>query len=142
MSKRSFLAALLAALAPLLAGCESLDAISTDVITRLVPAPPPSDKEIALHRQRFQQERSSPDVRWLLAKAVDTGMTVADVGEAMGEPGKRVPNDTWIKSSGGHYRSSDEVYKWGPDNRGKSYYLVFRDGRLVNFNPGEFDDAS
>ena len=119
-------------------GCNTFD--TEQMIASVLPPPKVKNEEVAMHRRRFQQDRISADFRWLLANATRTGMTPKDVGEVLGERGEIVMNDTWIKSSGGHYRASDEVYKWGPDDKGKSVYLVFREDRLVNFDPSEFRD--
>ena len=117
-------------------GCKSLD--TEQMMANLLPAPSVRHEDVVMHRRRFQQDRTSADFRWLLANATRTGMSPKDVGEVLGESGQKVMNDTWIKSSGGHYRASDEVYKWGPDDEGKTVYLIFRDNQLVNFDPSEF----
>ena len=57
---------------------------------------------------------------------------------ALGEDGQRVYDDRLIKTSGGHYRSGDVTYKWDPDSKGRSIYLVFRENILVNYNPDDF----
>ena len=65
-------------------------------------------------------------------------MRVAEIGEVIGEEGERVFNDRQIKTRGGHYRATDTTYRWGPDSGGRSVYLIFRDGALLNYDPEEF----
>lgn len=90
------------------------------------------------HRQRFQNSRDPDAMRWLLAHSLQQGMTVAEVGRVFGEDGQREYNDRWIKTGGGFYRRDDVVYRWGPDSDGQSAYLVFRDGKLTNFDPADY----
>jgi hypothetical protein len=90
------------------------------------------------HRQRYQETRDSDDRDWLLGHAIESGMTPTEVARVLGQEGKPVLNDAWIKNGGGHYQLHDIAWKWGPDREGKSQILVFRDSKLVNFDPHEF----
>ncbi len=92
------------------------------------------------HRQSFQVDKSPTSLRWLLKNRIYSGMALAEVNQVLGEEGTREYNDRWIKTNGGHYRSGDNVYKWSPDSEGTSVYLVFRDGRLVNFDSTHFKE--
>ena len=65
-------------------------------------------------------------------------MSVKDISNVLGEDGVRVHDDTWLKR-GTAYREDDTVYRWGPDKNGRDIYLVFREGRLINFDPKEFE---
>lgn len=65
-------------------------------------------------------------------------MSLTEVRQALGDEGMREENDRWIKTGGGHYRSNDKVHKWGPDNKGRTYYLVFREDNLVDYDPEEY----
>jgi hypothetical protein len=96
------------------------------------------EAETESHRSRFQLERAQDAARWLLANRVKQGMSPADVAEIFGEQGERVYEDEWLKSGAGQYQVGDETYKWGPDDRGTSYYLMFRGGRLANFDADQF----
>lgn len=89
------------------------------------------------HRKRFQTEKDPAALRWLLEHRIHAGMSLAEVGRALGEEGERVFDDNWLKSDGGNYRADDVAYRWGPDSQGKSVYLVFRDGRLMYFDADE-----
>jgi hypothetical protein len=43
-----------------------------------------------------------------------------------------------LKTNNNAYRSSDKMYAFGPDSKSRTYFLVFRDNRLVGFDPKEF----
>ena len=77
----------------------------------------------------------------LLQNRVENGMTPAEISHVLGEEGERVYEDGWIKNRGGHYQAGDETWKWGPDRKGNSVYLVFRESRLVNFDASEFETS-
>ena len=121
----------------LAAGCESLDTAGVSLTAR--PADDGSgSRSEEQYRRQYQTSRDPEAMRWLLAHRIESGMSVVDVNHVLGEEGTRALNDRWVKTNGGHYRSGDVVYKWGPENQGKSVYLVFRDGHLVNFDPNEY----
>ncbi|OYW21556.1 MAG: hypothetical protein B7Z55_05675 [Planctomycetales bacterium 12-60-4] len=89
-------------------------------------------------RQQFQIDRDPAALNWLLAHELDTGMSLAAVNEALGESGERVFDDEDLKRHANQYQQTDIGYKWGPDTKGRSVVLFFRDGKLVNFDPDEF----
>lgn len=123
----------LCAAAGVLAGCET-----PELQKAMLPASDrQSPDEERTHRTRYQTEHDSDSIRWLLSRRVRQGMSEPDVAAILGEPGTPVPADQWIKNEGG-YHMGDETYKWGPDDAGRAYYLVFREGKLVNYNPSEF----
>lgn len=99
----------------------------------------PNVREEETHRQSYQSSRNPEDLRWLLANRISSGMTVSEVGRVIGEAGRRLEDDSWIKKGGGHYRSGDEAWKWEQDRNGQSLILVFREGRLVNFDPSAYE---
>lgn len=90
------------------------------------------------HRHAYQSEGSTKAMRWLKANRIHSGMRLRTVNETFGEDGQRVWEDAKYKSRGGHYRAGDETYKWGPDRDGNAHVLVFRDDRLVDFDPKEY----
>lgn len=93
-------------------------------------------QQAAEHRRQFQQQGEQESFRWLLANAVASGMTLSDVEHALGSEGERVWDDERFKTGGtGRYQQTDETYKWGPDSSGSSAFLIFRDGKLVNYDP-------
>ncbi len=120
----------------LVAGCETLpDGKLGELVFRS------GDRALQLeeeHRERYQETRDPDDRDWLLGHAVESGMTPTEVTRVLGQEGKRVGNDAWIKNGEGHYQVDDQAWKWGPDKEGKSVILVFRDSKLVNFDPHEF----
>ena len=94
--------------------------------------------ELDEQRSRYLAERSQASARWLLAHRVKQGMSPRDVAGVFGEAGERVYEDEWLKTGGGNYQLGDETYKWGPDDHGTSYFLMFRGGKLVNFDGAQF----
>ncbi len=101
-----------------------------------------SHRETELHRQNYQSTRDPDDLRWILANRISSGMSVSEVGRMIGEEGRRLYDDTWIKQGGGHYQSGDEAWKWEQDRNGQSLILVFREGRLVNFDPSAYAESA
>jgi len=125
----------------LLAGCGTLNGTgiaSLDAITR--EKGQVRDEET--QRRRFREERDPDAMRWLLANRIASGMTSAEVEQIFGETGEREFNDRWLKASNGLYHEEDVVYKWGPDRNGRTVYLAFREGRLVNFDPEEYRSSA
>jgi hypothetical protein len=92
------------------------------------------------HRQRYQNSRNPEDLRWLLANRISSGMSVSEVGRIIGQEGRRLYDDTWIKKGGGYYQSGDKAWKWEQDRNGQSLILVFREGQLVNFDPADYSE--
>jgi hypothetical protein len=92
------------------------------------------------HRQNFQKSRKPENLQWLLANRISSGMSVSEVGRIIGEEGRRLYDDNWIKKGSGHYQSGDEAWKWDQDRNGQSLILVFREGRLVNFDPADYSE--
>lgn len=118
-------------------GCESPDG---ERFHSLIPAFH-SDKvaqQEEENRKEYQQTRSKKAMRWLLANRIKSGMAREDVGHILGEDGVREANDKWIKANVGVYRVDDVTYRFGPDAEGHSVYMVFRDDRLIHFNPEHF----
>ena len=90
------------------------------------------------HRQRFLESRNAEDLRWLLANGVQPGQSRSEISATLGEPGQRVARTDWLRDGGGDFQQGDVAWKWGPDREGNSVVLVFRDDRLINFDPTEF----
>lgn len=91
------------------------------------------------HRVRFQSDLDPAALDWLLRNRVKSGMELYEVEEIIGVDAEREFADRWIKTSGGPFRQGDEVYRWGPDSSGRSLYLVFRNKKLVGYNPDDPD---
>ena len=127
----------------LLSGCQSLG----DMTHMIVYGDRQEDHAVLeeKHRKLYQTERSRDSLRWLLAHRVRQGMTHADIARVLGEDGVYEENARWLKSNSTIYREDDELFRFGPDDRGQSIYLPFREGKLVHFDPKQFaldsDDA-
>ena len=96
-------------------------------------------REEEQQRQQYVTTQDPQAFRWLLANRIDTGMTRGEVERVLAQEGGREWNDRKFKTHGGHYRSSDVIYRFGPDSEGWSIYLGFRDGKLINYDPREFE---
>lgn len=120
-------------------GCEGLgDAGAAPGWSFLNPGR--ANEEEAEQRNRFLTEGDPEAIRWLLRNRVSNGMSLAEVNRVLGQEGVRQYDDGWIKNySSARFRQGDQVYKWGPDNNAQTYFLVFRDRKLVNFKPGEYE---
>ncbi|HTI50818.1 MAG TPA: hypothetical protein VL475_07700 [Planctomycetaceae bacterium] len=93
-------------------------------------------------RKKYAGSRDREALHWLLRHRVDSGMSYHEVCRTLGEDGVRESRDNWIKNNGGNYQVGDDVYAFGPDNKGQTLYLVFREDKLVNFDPKEFGGPS
>jgi hypothetical protein len=120
-------------------GCETLYEAGVPGMDRFIDFDGRAREEESF-RVQFQEERSPAAMQWLLANRIQTGMTVSEVGHVFGEAGTREFHDSGLKVKGGNYRIGDQTYYWGPDSSGRSIYLIFREGTLVNFDPNEFRD--
>ena len=105
------------------------------------PAMSPEKKrergEEQAHRANYRSTRSSEDLDWLMRNRIENGLTLESVNNILGEKGERtdVGDGDGIAQAGGASESTDGTYEYGPDNRGRSYRLTFRNSRLVEFNP-------
>lgn len=136
-SKRLVAAGVLFAAASPFWGCESVGKTTPQAFAKST-ADQPAKRTLNSERRRYQAERDPSAARWLLAHAIQRQMTVKEINEVFGEDGVRVHDDSSLKRGNG-YREDDTVYRWGPDRDGRDIYLVFRSGRLVNFDPKEFE---
>ena len=98
-------------------------------------------RSAAKQRDRFQESQSSEAIRWLLSKRISNGMTLSEVDHVIGQDGQRRWNDAQFKSRNAGVIATDESWEWGPDEKGMSYILFFRNDRLVNFEPSLYDNA-
>ncbi|MFN0052359.1 MAG: hypothetical protein ACKV0T_09210 [Planctomycetales bacterium] len=94
------------------------------------------------HRRGYMESRNRADMHWLLRNRITSGMPLQEVRRVLGEDGVSELRDNWIKTKGTVYQSGDQAYAFGPDSDGQTVYLVFRDGRLINFSPREFSEAT
>lgn len=129
------------ALCTALCGCEALQEAGVPGMEPFIDNTARQEEE-QKYRDQFLIEKDPEALKWLLENRIHSGMTVNDVDKILGEPGEREFSDRWIKNDGdGRYRASDKVYRWGPDNQGRSIYLVFRENLLVNFDPLDYANA-
>ncbi|MBC8114644.1 MAG: hypothetical protein H7062_09725 [Candidatus Saccharimonas sp.] len=119
-----------------LLGCETIESTS---LGRMLPFGKktnlsPQETE---QRQKFMNERDPDAFRWLLTHRIHNEMTVEQVAHVLGESGERRFDDREYKTNGGFYHMTDVGYQWGPDRKGHTVVLYFRDGKLINFDPAE-----
>lgn len=87
------------------------------------------------HRARYRSTGSSADLEWLMKNRIENGLTVNSVNNILGEKGDLIEPAEGISQAGGETGSTDGTYMYGPDDRGRTYHLTFRNSRLVDFNP-------
>lgn len=85
-------------------------------------------------RDRVQRDRDPDAIKWLLRHRVRPGMSLGDVKQILGEDGERIFDDARYKNRG-TFRQTDRTYKWGPFSDSSTIVLIFRDGKLFNFDP-------
>ncbi len=133
--------AVIAVLTVVACGCEGLQEAGVPGMEAFVDKTEARLEE-QRYRERFLEDKEPEALKWLLENRIHSGMSVVEVNQVLGEAGEREFNDRWVKTDGdGRYRSSDRVYRWGPDNQGRSIYLVFRDNQLVNFDSKDYAEA-
>jgi hypothetical protein len=118
-------------------GCESFD--TTPIKQMFATTPEITHEEETAYRERYQHSRDPEALQWLLAHCIDNGMTRAEVDGVIGQPGRFEPNDRLLKTNNNAYHTSDKMYAYGPDSKSQTYYLVFRDNRLVGFDAHDFE---
>jgi hypothetical protein len=130
-----FLAAALSAI--VLAGCESPSwTRSLDESFGAAEQDRPRTEEE--HRREYAASHSRKSMRWLLGHGVKPGMSYEQVCRVLGVEGERDP-DPALKTTGNlNVRIDDEVYSFG-DSEGRTLKLFFRDDRLINFDPADFE---
>ncbi|MFN8856140.1 MAG: hypothetical protein ACK50P_11285 [Planctomycetaceae bacterium] len=133
--RRRLAMSLIVGLSSLPCGCE-LAGGGAHLIDQLAGRPVVSKEEQSRHRAAYVEHHNRSDLYWLLQNCVTTGMGVHEVAGIIGETPELETQSQWLKQA--DYRVDDKVYKFGPDNQGQSIYLLFREGRLINHNPEEY----
>lgn len=94
------------------------------------------------HRAKYQSTRSSADLEWLMKNRIENGLTQKSVNNILGQKGKPAESGSEIAQLGGSTESKKEgetgkdgTYVYGPDDKGRTYRLTFRNSRLVDYNP-------
>ena len=90
------------------------------------------------HRKEYQLNGSRKALQWLLANRIDQGMDRKTVSEILGQEGERKRDDNKFKSQSSSIRRGDKTYRYGPDNGGRSIYLMYRDDKLINYDAKDF----
>ncbi len=123
-----------AALAPV--GCEAIH----DPITTFTGSKASTEDELLAeeHREKFLADGDADSIRWLLVHRVKQGMSRDEVAREIGVPGERQRHVPWKDAGGTSFQVTDHVYKWGPDEKGHAYPLVFRNNLLVNYDPRDY----
>lgn len=96
------------------------------------------EREVIAHREQWQTRRDGLAMKWLLAHQLGNGMTVDEVNQHVGDIGVREDGTQEFKQKVEGFRVDDVLYRYGPDRDGEVYYLAFREGKLVNFDPKLF----
>ncbi|MBT4864108.1 MAG: hypothetical protein HON53_03170 [Planctomycetaceae bacterium] len=122
-----------------LAGCEGGPASSFSGL-RSTSGTSPDEKTEMEYRSEYQAERDPEALGWLLANRIRQGMGVGEVNEILGQDGTREFDDRKLKAGNPAYRADDIAYRWGPDSGGRAVYLLFREDKLLNFDPQQFVD--
>ena len=117
----------------LLASCETLKApgSTADWFARNNKG---HEREVQAYRTQWQTRRDGDAVRWLLSTQIHNGLTPEEVNERLGDIGELEVNSQVFKQQGEGFRVDDEFYRYGPDREGRTHYLGFREGKLVNFD--------
>jgi hypothetical protein len=127
------------ALLLVVAGCEGGPASSFTGL-RSASRRSPAEKTEMEYRTDYQTERDPEALSWLLANRIRQGMGVGEVNEILGQDGTREFDDRKLKAGNPAYRADDITYRWGPDSGGRAVYLLFREDKLLNYDPQQFAD--
>ena len=122
-----------------LAGCEGGPAESINGL-RSASGRSSDEKTESEYRKDYQTDRDPEALGWLLANRIRQGMGVGEVNEVLGQDGTREFDDQKLKAGNPAYRADDISYRWGPDSGGRAIYLLFREDKLLNFDPQQFAD--
>lgn len=122
-----------AALIVLASGCDTLDESGVPGMSNFIDR---SDerRQLAEMRDQYQRDRSPEALQWLMRHHVRTGMSPSAISEILGEAGQPEPASSPVLKQGA-FRQGDAVYRWGPDAESRSIFLVFRNDRLINYDP-------
>ncbi|MDB5387004.1 MAG: hypothetical protein JWM11_2650 [Planctomycetaceae bacterium] len=96
------------------------------------------EREINAHREKWQSRSDGKALKWLLATQIGNGMTLDEVNAKLGDIGSREEGTQEFKTKMDGVRIDDVLYRWGPDREGEVFYLVFREGKVVNFDSKRF----
>lgn len=118
-------------------GCETLHNAGFPGLDDYVKPDPVAVAEEKSNREKFSIQRDHQALNWLLTHRIHNGMQLHEVEEALGGPGEYTTDYNGADSQGLH-QVTESAYKWGPDSKGQSVVIWFRDGHVCNFNPGDY----
>jgi len=118
-------------------GCQTLHDAGLPGMEPYLKEDPAKVAEERSNREKFLVDRDHKALYWLLAHKISNGMQLAEVESVFGEPGEYTTEFTRTKFEG-IFQTTDSAYRWGPDNKGFSAIVFFRDGHVINFNPKDF----
>jgi hypothetical protein len=119
-------------------GCQTLHNAGVPGLDMYVKRDPAEIAKEESHREQFAVHRDHKSFYWLLANKVSNGMSLPQVEEEIGEPGEHTTEFNMLKSDG-IYQTTDNAYRWGPDNKGFSAIIFFRDNHVVGFNGSDYE---
>lgn len=122
-------------------GCQTLHEAGVPGLEPYLKKDPEKLQAERSHRDKFIQERDHEAFYWLLSHKISNGMHLGEVEDVFGEPGEYTDDYKRLKSDG-QTQLTDSAYRWGPDNKGFSAVLFFRDGRLINFDRSHYAESS
>lgn len=142
MAKRSFLISmfcLAGTVALVVSGCETLQKAGVPGLEGYIKADPEEVAKEERYRDAFIQSSDHEAFYWLLANRIQSGMYKSEIEQVLGQSGEIETDPRYFKKE--THQALDAAYRWGPDSKGNSVVLFFRDGRLSNFNPEDFSGA-
>jgi hypothetical protein len=98
------------------------------------------ENDVAAHKEKWQTRRDGQAFKWLLATQISNGLTIEEVNSRLGDIGVKEDGTQEFKQKIDGIRIDDKLYRFGPDHEGESYYLVLRDGKVVNFDSKRFTE--
>ena len=104
----------------------------------LKPDPEKIEEERS-HRDNYALHRDHESFYWLLRHKISNGMHRGEVEDVFSEPGEYTTEFKRLKSDG-MIQTTDSAYRWGPDSKGFSAILFFREGRLINFDRADYKE--
>lgn len=118
-------------------GCQTLHNAGVPGLEPYLKPDPEKINSERTQRENFAVHRDHEAMYWLLTHKIDNGMKLAEVADVFGEQGEYTDQYKRLKTDG-KTQSTDSAYRWGPDSKGYSAVLFFRDGRVVNFDRRDY----
>lgn len=142
MDKRTYLRAILSLTGTIflvVSGCESLQKAGVPGLEMYAKQDPAELARESKQREAFIQSNDHDGFFWLLSNRIHAGMQRTEVEQVLGQSGEPESDLRYFKKE--NRQTTDSAFRWGPDNKGNSVVLFFRDGRLLDFNPDDFAEV-